>query len=701
MKILKLIVIIILILFSIKINAQTQWLQTNGPYGGYIHSLGIHNDSIILAGTFGGGIYKSSNYGQRWKPVNNGIPLANIPSYTFNCFTFKDKYYFTGSYDKGVFRSEDGAENWIQVNNGLTPWGIQYAPVSSFGIIDSTIFIGMSAFNVGGIYKSSNNGGDWTLCYNENILAYGNSISIIDSSIFISTRDSGIFISTDKGTSWIQRNNGLPTKKINTIISFANKLYASIDSIGLYYSENLGQDWFPRNNGISNIPITSIAVIDSIIVVGYKKQIYKSNNNGISWNLMTNGISDNYIDALNASSDYFFAGTHGAGVFKCHINDTMWHDVNNKLSNEFVNCMVSKDNILFAGTRANGIYSSVDSGKTWILKNNGLNQLTNKFITQLGIFNNKIIVGSYDKGIFTSTDNGEHWIASSFGVVPQNYVTALEIYGTDLFCSTHNGGIFYSVDGINWGSRHDGMSDYWNHPLRVLSIKINQGKVFAGTESNGLFVCTVPDISWTKITNGLAPLIGISCIAALDSSLFIVTTTDSAFYSNNNGNSWQPFANIDSAKFIRFYSNDTSLIATTSLGIYYTKNKGLTWIAINEGLNSFEYAANSVLGFNGNLYLGNKTGVWKRTKDQTYSDIIELNNQIKYFPNPCNENLMIINSNNQILTKITIYDITGKITFISNFIGNLEIDVSKYQKGFYLIKFTLGETNILRKLIIN
>ena len=59
--------------------ASSQWVQTNGPEGGYITSFVVRGGNLFV-GTDGGGVFLSTNNGASWRPVNSG--LAN--SYTFS-----------------------------------------------------------------------------------------------------------------------------------------------------------------------------------------------------------------------------------------------------------------------------------------------------------------------------------------------------------------------------------------------------------------------------------------------------------------------------------------------------------------------------------------------------------------------------------------------------------------------------------------
>src|SRR5437588_8263800 len=53
------------------LNAWT----TDGPYGGFIHSLAIDptNPAIIYAGTDSSGVFKTTNAGKSWNGANSGL----------------------------------------------------------------------------------------------------------------------------------------------------------------------------------------------------------------------------------------------------------------------------------------------------------------------------------------------------------------------------------------------------------------------------------------------------------------------------------------------------------------------------------------------------------------------------------------------------------------------------------------------------
>ena len=64
--------LLILAFLTVTLTSKAQWTQTNGPKGGIINALTSYGTNLF-AGTFGGGIYLSTNNGSTWTNVNNGL----------------------------------------------------------------------------------------------------------------------------------------------------------------------------------------------------------------------------------------------------------------------------------------------------------------------------------------------------------------------------------------------------------------------------------------------------------------------------------------------------------------------------------------------------------------------------------------------------------------------------------------------------
>ena len=50
----------------------SQWIQTSGPEGGYVDCFGVDGDTLY-AGTYGGGIFVSTDYGSNWSDRSTGL----------------------------------------------------------------------------------------------------------------------------------------------------------------------------------------------------------------------------------------------------------------------------------------------------------------------------------------------------------------------------------------------------------------------------------------------------------------------------------------------------------------------------------------------------------------------------------------------------------------------------------------------------
>ena len=124
--------LIVLVLVLLKTQfIYPQWVQTNGPNGGYVSCLAV-NGTNIYAGTYGGGVFFSTNNGTNWTQINNGLTNTYIQA-----LTVSGNHVFACNDTSGVFLSTNNGTNWIQVNNGLTA-----TYVNAFAVSGTNIFAG-------------------------------------------------------------------------------------------------------------------------------------------------------------------------------------------------------------------------------------------------------------------------------------------------------------------------------------------------------------------------------------------------------------------------------------------------------------------------------------------------------------------------------------------------------------------------------
>ncbi|MFA6472089.1 MAG: regulator, partial [Candidatus Latescibacterota bacterium] len=61
------------------LEAQTGWVQTNGPYGARIMCFAVSGTNIF-AGNYNGGVFLSTNNGASWTAVNTGLIITPVYS---------------------------------------------------------------------------------------------------------------------------------------------------------------------------------------------------------------------------------------------------------------------------------------------------------------------------------------------------------------------------------------------------------------------------------------------------------------------------------------------------------------------------------------------------------------------------------------------------------------------------------------------
>ncbi|MCL6493864.1 MAG: T9SS type A sorting domain-containing protein [Ignavibacterium sp.] len=128
------------LIFTTTSPILAQWVQTNGPYGGYVRSLAVSGTNLF-AGTFGGGgVFLSTNNGTSWTAVNTGLTFNRVYSLAVSGTNL-----FAGTWGGGVFLSTNNGTSWTAVNTGLTN-----TYVSSLAVSDTNLFAGTEG---GGVWR--------------------------------------------------------------------------------------------------------------------------------------------------------------------------------------------------------------------------------------------------------------------------------------------------------------------------------------------------------------------------------------------------------------------------------------------------------------------------------------------------------------------------------------------------------------------
>jgi photosystem II stability/assembly factor-like uncharacterized protein len=315
------------------------------------------DDETEYFGT-GWGVTVSTDKGLTWRWSNYGIGPKLEGGYAI---TKSGNDVFLGTYSAGVFKSTDFGDSWFRVNNGIYAadvWNINFDT-------EGTIY---AACNLNGIQKSTDKGLTWKLINNGLPDTYFTSVFADNYSVlFASSYVGGTFKSTDKGENWTYINGNY---FVNFFNDDQNRIYGMGYGGGLQRTTDEGNSWIRLDKGFINSNVYSL-VLDSsknIYAGTYGAAIYKSTDDGNSWTTVYQSTLGNIsIGSMAiAPNGSIFAYNDGYGILRSTDNGLTWELVLADGGNQNVTALnINKNGEIFASSSNNQFYSSTDNGNTW------------------------------------------------------------------------------------------------------------------------------------------------------------------------------------------------------------------------------------------------------------------------------------------------------------------------------------------------
>jgi hypothetical protein len=91
--------------------------------------------------------------------------------------------------------------------------------------------------------------------------------------------------------------------------------------------------------------------------------------------------------------------------------------------------------------------------------------------------------------------------------------------------------------------------------------------------------------------------------------------------------------------------------------------------------------------------------LWANVASATLSINKFSSNKFSIYPNPTNTGFVNINSTNNELIKVRVFDVLGKQVLQSN-VANNKLNVSSLNTGIYILKLTQNNATVTKKLVI-
>jgi photosystem II stability/assembly factor-like uncharacterized protein len=299
---------------------------THGPPAEDVLSLAVDpvTPGTVYAGAELGRIFKSTDGGQSWQPLDTGL-LTGINALLITA----DAGRIYAGTSNGLFVSPDAGGSW-------NPAGLDATVVNSL-VIDPNMRQLISAGAGGG-------GGD-----------------------------QGVFQGTVDGTQWAPLTDGLPDTVVRVVAVnpaqpqhiVPGALFAATDA-GLFRIAEPGAPWVQVDTGLPDAAVNVITPDPRnyfTVYVGTDAGVFVSTDSGMSWQGtdpgFTSAVSSLVIDP---TSGRMYAGTFGDGVFVSTDDGAHWQEFSDGLFNGVVRTLALDTRApatLFAGTIGDGVFSTV------------------------------------------------------------------------------------------------------------------------------------------------------------------------------------------------------------------------------------------------------------------------------------------------------------------------------------------------------
>ncbi len=301
-----------------------QYTLAGFPPASNIDNALVVSGKILLSGTHGDGVYKSSNSGNSWTKIGTTNPLDTLSNGIIFAVYRSGSIILAGTCGDGLYRSADNGLTWTHITAGL--------PVDE---LNSLCIFGLSksgsnfiAATDQGVYYSSNNGVSWN---NTNIsgtgyVAMGVAANGTTACAGVNrfTGNNEVYRSTNSGVTWtVVFASGFDDFTCVAADGVDHFYVGSFESN--YVSANNGSTWNPFGPGFSpGTGAFSIAVKDNYVFAGNNTGIYFSDDHAMSFTAENEGFDPDpnmSVQGIAISNDYVFAGLFQNAVWRRPLSD--------------------------------------------------------------------------------------------------------------------------------------------------------------------------------------------------------------------------------------------------------------------------------------------------------------------------------------------------------------------------------------------
>lgn len=587
--------------------------NTQNLFGiGRVNSITFHpTDSLTLfAGTPGGGLFKSTDYGLNWLPLTDELPSLGVSDMVIHPTHPDTMFMATGDNDAqdtpcfGILKSTDGGQNWSNV-----------FPISASGFFVDELIIHptspdtLLAATSRGIYRTADGGQNWNRVETgnyEDIEFHPTNPNIVYAVGYGGS--SGFRKSTDNGVTWSGGASGLPIgggvasnlgrmmmavtadEPDYVYVLVARNNAGDFDFHGLYRSTNSAQSFTARNLDAS--------------AFRFRQAWYDLALNVSPWN-----------------ADEVFMGDFP--LYRSLDGGTNWVERTNRLHVDFhdIEYHPKTRDLWIASDGGMYLAPNQNPGNTFDFRSNGLHA-TQFYRLGTSVHDGTVLAGAQDNGTMERGPGG--W-TNIFGADGMECLVSWEDPDFQVL-SWQNGQIVRRIQGNPGGWLNPNItneSGAWTTPF--IQDPNNSKTYYAGFQNIWI---TENAGTWRNLT-GASGVLGGSTLHKLlvpqrSQGFYIYAATRGAlFQSLDKGVSWKQFTfNGGQGTFQDITSNSLNpqtLYGAFNNGVFISTDAGETWTDMSDGLPA-GLPVQAIVYQNGSgdaLYAGTSVGVYYRDSSMT------------------------------------------------------------------------------------
>jgi photosystem II stability/assembly factor-like uncharacterized protein len=385
----------------------------------------------------------------------------------------------------------------------------------------------------------------------------------------------------------------------------------SAERANLYTSVDNGNTWEPLSSptwpsGTASFKY-AIAKFGNSLFIGCSDHIYRSNDNGLSWQI----VSDYGGTAFAKEGNTIWAGTL-YGILNSEDNGDTWTYTNLGLGYSAISSILISGNEIWAGTDSQeGILYSADNGVTWTTLPGELGGASGLVISKIG---NDIFIGTDWIGVWKLTNGTGTWtkvldgsqdnynfrsiVGNSNAIIATGSRVMRSLDGGSTWTDITNNGIDINIwylamvasttnDGLLVGSlggvyKSINNGDTWVHSNTGIYSQVIYNPaivtigddIFAGNNASQVFRSSDEGNTWTEVSGPeINTFSELKPFGAISSTLFAGN-----YMSTDNGNTWTPHNSPGKVRNLPWIENNDRLITVDqSTGIYISDDNGATW----------------------------------------------------------------------------------------------------------------------------